>query len=828
MRVVLIGAGLEGNLSIGYLVPPLLERGHEVEVKHFDAPAEQLRLVDELAAAPPDVIGMSVAFQHRLVEFRDLSRTIRTAGLDSVIVWGGHIPTARPGQILEHYPEVDFIVRHDGEETLADLVDAIAEHPVADAETAREIRGELLGILKDTPGLAFRLPGGRTGATDPRPAVKDLDGLEFPWRENRPSIHAGLGFSPILGSRGCWGKCTYCSIQTYHRGRKGPRVRLRKPEHIAEEIAELYHSTPARLFCFHDENFYLPQASQSVARIRQLTEALGERRVGRIGLVAKCRPDELTDEVIVESKKAGMLRVYVGIENGSQPGLDHLGRGTTVAQCRQALRLLRKHDLYACFNILLFEPDTTLEDVADNVAFLNDCHDIPWNFCRAEVYPGSLLERKLQQEGRLRGGLEGMTYTIADPRAELLFRITAVAFHSRNFGTQSTANAASGAGYLAALLGHFYPRRHVAGFQRDVGQIVQELSRDTLARLDEAYRFVLRGDAGAGDVRRFSADLAEKVTAADAGFWIRLEAAREAMNRFGLANAHKVLEPGKRRVSLTRAAALVAAAGLATSACDDSKVVDPLPDDIGDGKDISVVDPLPDDVLEFKDVRENDDGGMIVDPLPPDLKEQDYMVVDPLPPDVNEDPDVMVVDPLPPDVTEEPDYMVVDPLPPDVTEEPDYMVVDPPPPDVTEEPDYMVVDPPPPDVTEKPDVPPPVDPPPPDLVEEDATSDVPPPVDPPPPDQGAGPDDRLTPSPIPLDRSFRVRLEVTNLDGELHLQARVKGATPDRIDWLASGGTLKASGDQATFHPDGTAPPFILVKAQARDSLLDIDTHLPG
>ena len=121
--------------------------------------------------------------------------------------------------------------------------------------------------LSNISGLAFRLPGERPGATEPRPATADLDSLAGPARDGRLQRHAGLGFAPILGSRGCWQACTYCSIQSYHRGRKGSRVRLRAPEAVAGEMADLYHHNHARIFCFHDENLFLPRPAHTRARL---------------------------------------------------------------------------------------------------------------------------------------------------------------------------------------------------------------------------------------------------------------------------------------------------------------------------------------------------------------------------------------------------------------------------------------------------------------------------------------------------------------------------------------------------------------------------------
>lgn len=807
MYVALVGAVLEENLALRYLAAPLREAGHEARILGYDGERDRERLIEDLLEEEPDLIGMSVAFQHRLLDFAGLVRQLRAAGIAAPIVWGGHIPTARSGQILDRYPEVDLIVRHDGEETMVELADALEAEGgglqgVAEPGAARVTTASMAHRLSEIEGLAFRLPEGRSGATPARAARTDLDTLSLPSRDGTPSKHAGLGFVPILSSRGCWQHCTYCSIHTYHRGRKGPRVRLREPDAVAAEMAAEYFERKARIFCFHDENLFLPKPARTLSRLRAMRAGLDQRGAGAVGIVAKCRPDSLSAELLSEAKDIGVLRLYVGIENGSQPGLDHLGRDTTVAACRESLRLLRAADIYACFNVLLFEPDTTLQDVTDNIEFLQDACDFPWNFCRAEVYPGSWLEKTLREQDRLRGGLEGMTYSIADPRAELLFRICAIAFSGRNFGPQGVANLASGVGYLAAILAHFYSGRRVRALRRKTQGLVEALGRDTLASLARARDFVA-ADPSRDQVLRFTSALARDVAAADAVHWPALEAMRRSLDRAGTELAPRIMRPVKPgQLARKTVAVLAAAAAVVTTTPGCGETVDPLPPDT-----------------------------MVMDPLPPDAKTQEILVADPLPWDVAEPEEVLVADPLPPDVietdiAEDDDIMVADPLPPDVVEEDtstdDIMVVDPLPPDTAEvdadEPDdIMVVDPPPPDVVEEPED------------TEEQPKDVMPPVDPLPPDVGmdttAEPDAPALANALPLDRSFRVTLRpivAHATRGEpMELRADLSQRDGARLEWRTAGGklTLTPDGLGATFVPDGSSPAYVVLTARRGDRM---------
>jgi hypothetical protein len=83
--------------------------------------------------------------------------------------------------------------------------------------------------------------------------------------------------------------------------------------------------------------------------------------------------------------------IFMGIENVSPARLRYLGRKHGPADARRALALCRDQGLFASFNLMLFDPDCTLEDVVDNLAFAEENLDLPWNICRTELYCGTPL-----------------------------------------------------------------------------------------------------------------------------------------------------------------------------------------------------------------------------------------------------------------------------------------------------------------------------------------------------------------------------------------------------------------------------------------------------
>ena len=96
----------------------------------------------------------------------------------------------------------------------------------------------------------------------------------------------------------------------------------------------------------------------------------------------------------------------------------------------------------------MFEPDASLDDVRTNIAFIREHAEHPVNFCRAEPYSGTPLQKRLQTRGSLNGSYLGWNYRIEDPRTETLFRVCAAAFRERNFACDGVANRAMGLGCL--------------------------------------------------------------------------------------------------------------------------------------------------------------------------------------------------------------------------------------------------------------------------------------------------------------------------------------------------------------------------------------------
>ena len=120
---MLVGFQNQGNLGLGYLAAVLRQSGYDVQVVDIEEdPAEIARIAREL---DPVLIGFSLIFQFFIDRYAALLDLLRADGLDCHFTMGGHFPSLSYEQTLELVPDLDSVVRFEGEATLLELVNAL-------------------------------------------------------------------------------------------------------------------------------------------------------------------------------------------------------------------------------------------------------------------------------------------------------------------------------------------------------------------------------------------------------------------------------------------------------------------------------------------------------------------------------------------------------------------------------------------------------------------------------------------------------------------------------------------------------------------------------
>jgi radical SAM superfamily enzyme YgiQ (UPF0313 family) len=477
-KVALVGPELEENLSLRYLASSLEATGFECEIFPFNSPKDLPRMLAELldSSEPPQLVGLSLSFQRRAKDFFALSIALRQRGYAGHITAGGHFGTFACREILRDFPEIDSICRHEAEETLVSLAKALC----SGSEIAQ------------VPGLAHRDTRGDMRLTG-LPALPDLHKLPPPDRRGAPAECLGHRLAPLVASRGCYANCAFCCISAWHeQTQPGKRFRLRPVEDVADEMAELYHQRKIEIFIFHDDNFFLPTHSHTLKRINSLADALDQRGVRNFATVVKARPNDLDPEVMSTLReRLGLIRIYVGIESNSERGLLTLGRRVASAQNAAALELVERSGIYACFNTLIFDPSTRIEDLETNLAFMEKFAAVPQNFGRVELYAGTPLLALMQAEGRCTGDYLDWDYQIADDDAQRVFELAMRCFYARNFSDASAANLLMGTRFVVDVAAFFHPQVFREAWRTEAKRLNRDLTIDSVQGMREIISFVM-------------------------------------------------------------------------------------------------------------------------------------------------------------------------------------------------------------------------------------------------------------------------------------------------------------------------------------------------
>jgi len=498
-RVVLLGPIQQEPLALQYLAAAVRQAGHEAHVVPY---ANRAGLEDALQATlrlEPDLVGLGIAFQNHIDEYLLFLQQLRARGYGGHLTAGGHVPTFCYRELLSDLPELDSVVRHDGEETLVEMLELLA-------------RGRPLTGLK---GLVWR-ENGRIVAGPVRVAKAELDALPWPERSPVPYSVGGLTVDFIISARGCVGECNYCSIAAY-TSEQQKRYRLRRPEAVAEEIAALHHERGARVIFIQDDLFVLPSEARTIERTERLSLALRARGVSDLVFWVKGRPETITPAVAQALQRMGVIHLFLGIESANAERLEYLGRSHQPADNERAIAACRAAGVMPSFNFMLFDPDSTLEDL-DATLTLAEAHlDLSWNVCRTEIYSGTALRQRLEQEGRLRGDYRTYGYEMRDPRAEVLFRILRVSLNERAFSLDSLLNRLISLSFSRQLHEVYFPGAHTERLAARVRQLCVEARGDTVRAIREAATFVAQENVfDSNVVRRFAVSQALRVNAADA------------------------------------------------------------------------------------------------------------------------------------------------------------------------------------------------------------------------------------------------------------------------------------------------------------------------
>ncbi len=365
-------------LGLGYLGAVLEKNNFKVDV----IDCQILKLSDEefrseISKHKPDIVGVTSS----TLTYKSSLRLIKIAKEvypKCITIAGGAHVTFWDDHALEECPELDIVVRREGENTLLELAQRIEE-----GKSYQNVLGTT--IRKD--GKILRNPD--------RSYIEDLDSLPFPARHLWP-MEKFNEYEDVLYlamSRGCVYWCEFCCTVRMH----GRKYRMRGAKNVVDEIEYLHKTYNKSKFTFCDDAFTVDQQ-----KVEDICNEIHQRGL-KIQWNCGTRVDMLTKELLMKMKDAGCISVWFGVESGTQQVLDAMKKGITPELTMKVLGWVREVGLQPVPNVILGFPGETKQSAWDTIKFIEKVAPDTVGFYNvATPFPGTPMYDLVKEKGWLR------------------------------------------------------------------------------------------------------------------------------------------------------------------------------------------------------------------------------------------------------------------------------------------------------------------------------------------------------------------------------------------------------------------------------------------
>ncbi|MFQ5505759.1 MAG: B12-binding domain-containing radical SAM protein [Planctomycetota bacterium] len=341
----------------------------------------------------PDLVGVSVK-SCMVPSSRRISRIVKRIDPGITVVWGGPHASIVPDEAIK-VPEVDLVVRHEGERTIVELVGMLESG-------ARD--------LSSIDGLVWKRDG-EIVHNRPRQNVPEVDRIPFPDKTANlmPERYEADRFGVMFTSRGCPWPCTFCDS----RGVWTRNIRYRTPENVIEEMLGLYDGLGVRDFFFWDDTF-TPNRKLSMRLFDLMIETFP--KTGRpITWQATTRCDCVDDELARKMKQSGCRMLTFGIESGSPSMMEILQKGITHEKVHHCARVMKKAGIeWEAFFMIGF-PDDTPRTIEETMELIREL-DIVTCISIFTPYPNTELYERAKHYGLIHEPLEWRYYSHQSPK----------------------------------------------------------------------------------------------------------------------------------------------------------------------------------------------------------------------------------------------------------------------------------------------------------------------------------------------------------------------------------------------------------------------------
>lgn len=357
-------------LGLAYLAAALEKANIEVKILDFVVfPYSRSYLESELKSFSPHLVGstsVTMTFDNAIKVIKD----VKSINPEILTVMGGPHVTFCVAETMESFPELDFIVLGEGEETIVELTRVVEE---------QRDPGSLTGIV-------YR-DGSEIINTGFRQSLIDVNSLPVPARHLLPlGRYRALNMSiSMTTSRGCPFKCIFCV------GRKmvGARVRYRNPASVVDEVEYLNTLNFPQINIADD--LFTANARHCIGVCDEIL-----KRNLQVRWTSFARVDTVSRTVLAKMQEAGCHTVSFGVETANAGILKTIKKGITIQQVIEAVKLCNEVGITPQASFILGLPGETPETLEESIAFGDKLKDmgVSHGYHLLAPFPGTEVREK--------------------------------------------------------------------------------------------------------------------------------------------------------------------------------------------------------------------------------------------------------------------------------------------------------------------------------------------------------------------------------------------------------------------------------------------------
>lgn len=325
----------------------------------------------------PDVVGINCQFsrQHRI--YHHMFSLVKKVKPACITIAGGAHVTVCPEEVLNDH-SCDFVLAGEAEESFREFLLAITQG----------------SGLDQVDGLGWK-SNGKLIFNKKQKWITDLDSIPFPaYHLMELDRYFGLeashgarhrkNFCPIITSRGCPAKCTFCSAHRVW----GKKYRLRSVDNILKEMKLLKDQYGIEELMFEDDN-----VTANPKRAMELFSGMIEKKFNFIWDTPNgVGVWSINEKMLGLMKQSGCIKLNFPFESGSQYVLDNIiKKPLKLAKIKYLIECCKKMNLdYGMFAVIGM-PGETIEDMWKTFRFAADCGCYTPHISVATPYPGTEL-----------------------------------------------------------------------------------------------------------------------------------------------------------------------------------------------------------------------------------------------------------------------------------------------------------------------------------------------------------------------------------------------------------------------------------------------------